>query len=62
MKINDREFFWGAVVNLMDDEIREELHGKKRCLTIPGFFRNYCKKHFKKYGEIFEFAKNNPQV
>lgn len=46
--------FWDSVVNLMDDEIREELHREGGRL-IPHFFYEYKRRHFKKYQEDFVF-------
>jgi hypothetical protein len=55
-------FSWSAIVQMMDDDIREDLHGKKGINSRRAFFRAYRKAHWKKYHETFEFAKPNPQV
>lgn len=51
-----------AAVNLMDDEIREQLHnsGEYDEGAEQKFFDDYCKAHAAKYGEEFELAKKNP--
>lgn len=52
-------------VNMMDDEIREQLHEElvmqsdEDC-TEQKFFDEYCKAHEEKYGEEWELAKENP--
>ena len=54
-----------VAVNLMDDEIREQLHEElvmqsdEDC-TEQKFFDEYCKAHKEKYGEEWELAKENP--
>lgn len=54
-----------VAVNLMDDEIREQLHEElvmqsdEEC-TEQKFFDEYCKAHEEKYGEEWELAKENP--
>lgn len=56
---------YDVAVNLMDDEIREQLHEKlvmqsdEDC-TEQKFFDEYCKAHEEKYGEEWELAKENP--
>ena len=56
---------YDIAVNMMDDEIREQLHEKlvmqsdKEC-TEQKFFDEYCKAHEDKYGEEWELAKENP--
>lgn len=41
-------------VNLMDDELREEIHAELSPCTDKDFLVEYCKKHFEKFGEEFE--------
>lgn len=63
-KVNNEygtEINYDAVVDLMDDEIREELHSKFAPCTEQKFFDEYCKAHAEKYGEEWELAKRNPQ-
>ena len=56
---------YDVAVNLMDDEIREQLHEKlvmqsdEDC-TEQKFFDEYCKAYEDKYGEEWELAKENP--
>lgn len=38
---------------LMDDEIREELHRDTAPCSAQDFADAYCEKHFEKYGEEF---------
>lgn len=49
-----------AAVNLMDDEIREDLHLKLAGKSNQEFFETYAKAHKEKFGEEFELAKENP--
>lgn len=49
-----------VAVNLMDDEIREQLHDEFAPCTEQHFFDEYCKAHEEKYGEEWELAKENP--
>lgn len=44
----------------MDDEIREELHNELAPCDDQLFFDEYAKKHFEKYNEVWELAKENP--
>lgn len=44
---------WEAVVNLMDDEIREEVHRECAPCSKSIFFDRYCELHEEKYGEEF---------
>ena len=56
---------YDIAVNMMDDEIREQLHEElvmqsdEDC-TEQKFFDEYCKAHEEKYGEEWELAKENP--
>lgn len=56
------EIDYDAAVELMDNEIREELHRKIAPCSNQAFFEAYCAEHAKKYGKDFEFAKENPVV
>ena len=42
-----------AAVNLMDDDIREELHSKMAPCSDQDFADAYCAAHAEKYGEQF---------
>lgn len=46
--------YFDAVVVLMDDEIREQLHNELAPCTRQAFFEAYAKAHKEKYGEDFE--------
>ena len=46
--------YYEAAVNLMDDEIREELHNEMAPCTDLEFLEEYMKRHEEKYGEEFE--------
>lgn len=52
-----KEIDFEAAVNLMDDELREELHIQLAPCSSQEFFNKYCEKHFEKYGQ--EFLLNN---
>lgn len=45
---------FNACVQLMDDEIREELHKKIGGCTEQEFLDAYCEEHEKKYEKEFE--------
>ncbi len=49
-----------VAIALMDDEIREYLHGKLAPCSDQEFFDEYCKTHQEKFDEDFELAKSNP--
>lgn len=44
-----------AAVELMDDEIREEIHAEGIYTTEAAFLAEYCRRHLEKYGEEFTF-------
>ena len=44
---------FAAYVNMMDDEIREDLHQEIAPCTDEEFLEEYKKRHFEKYGEEF---------
>ena len=44
-----------AAVELMDDEIREEIHAELAPCTEVEFMREYEKRHLAKYGKAFEY-------
>ena len=52
--INDHEFDMDAVVSLMDDDLREEIHMDLAPCTNQEFADEYCKRHLAKYGEEFQ--------
>jgi len=51
--INDKEFEMDTVVNMMDNEIREELHNKMAPCNDQDFVDAYCAAHEKKFNETF---------
>lgn len=57
---NGIEINYEAVVGMMDDEIREELHLDLAPCTEQEFFTAYEKAHEEKYGEEWEMSKENP--
>lgn len=50
---------WDAIVGLMNDDIREDLH-RQGFADETEFFEAYCAAHYRKFGEAFEVAKVNP--
>lgn len=52
--MNGNEVDFEAAVELMDDEIREELHAKLAPCTEQEFFTAYEIAHSEKYGEAFQ--------
>jgi len=48
-----------AVVNLMDDDLREEVHALA-IISEQNFFDEYVAAHLEKFGEPFELAKPTP--
>lgn len=48
-----------SAVELMDDDLREELHAEG-VDTEQWFIDMYCQRHLEKYGEEFEPNKDNP--
>ena len=57
---NGKEINFETAVNLMDDEIREAL-ASDGFDSEQEFFTAYEKAHEKKYGEVWELSKPNPQ-
>lgn len=49
-----------TVVELMDDEVREAVHAQLSPCTDQEFFDAYSEMHEKKFGEVWEPAKENP--
>lgn len=55
VNLNGKTIDFDAAVNLMDDEIREDLHNKMAPCTDQEFLDAYAKAHADKYdGEAFE--------
>ena len=57
---NGLELDFNAAVNLMDDELREKLHGEIAPCSEQEFFSAYEIEHEKKFGEEWELSKLNP--
>lgn len=55
VKLNGSEYDFDACVNMMDDDIREELHMEMagEC-TEQEFLDAYCERHYEKYHEDFQ--------
>lgn len=49
-----------VAIQLMNDDLREELHRKLTPYSEQDFFDAYCKAHLEKFGETWELAKPNP--
>lgn len=47
--------YYDAVVNLMDDELREEIFNYLAPCTDEAFLTEYNKRHFEKFSEEFIF-------
>ena len=60
INMNGTEINYESAVELMDDEIREELHMDLAPCTEQEFFTAYEKAHAEKYGEEWELSKENP--
>lgn len=54
------EINYEAAVNMMDDELREELHAEIAPCTDQEFFAAYAKAHEERFGEEWEMDKANP--
>lgn len=50
---NGNEVLWCMVVDLMDDEIREQLHAELAPCDEQAFFDAYVREHKKKFNENF---------
>lgn len=55
------EIYYHAAVDLMDDELREEIHAKLAPCADQEFFDAYAKAHEEKFGEEWEMSKETPQ-
>lgn len=51
---------YDVAVNMMDDDLREELHFELAPCTDQEFFEAYAKAHQEKFGEVWELSKANP--
>lgn len=57
----DHDIDFDVAAQLMDDEIREDLHLNFAPCTEQEFFDEYCKAHLAKYSEEFILNERNPQ-
>ena len=52
---------WPAIVELMEDDIREELNAECETYNTPQkFFTEYAKRHYAKFDEEWELDKEDP--
>jgi hypothetical protein len=51
---------FNAASRLMDDDLREELHGELAPCTEQEFFTAYELAHSRRFGEEWELSKANP--
>lgn len=56
----DVEIDYDVAVNLMDDDLREQIHADMAPCGEQEFFDEYAKRHEAKFGETWELAKENP--
>lgn len=56
------EIWYEAAVELMDDDLREEIHGEMAPCTEQEFFDEYARRHEERFGEVWEPAKENPAM
>ena len=56
LNVNGRDFEvdFDSCVNLMDDELREQVHAELAPCTYQEFLDRYCELHLEKYGEDFQ--------
>jgi hypothetical protein len=54
------EINYNAAVELMDDELREEVHADLAPCTDQEFFDEYARRHAERFGETWEMDKRNP--
>lgn len=51
--LNNRECDFDACVNMMDDDIREQVHAELAPCGDQEFLDRYCELHKEKFGEDF---------
>ena len=54
------EINYDGAVDMMDDDLREEIHMSLAPCTEQEFFDEYAKRHLERFGEEWELAKKNP--
>ena len=52
--LNGRDVDFNTCVNMMDDEIREEIHAEKAPCSEQEFLDAYLERHAEKHGENFD--------
>jgi hypothetical protein len=57
--INGRTLFYDAAVELMDDDLREELHNTQNWGSEQEFFTAYEYAHMEKFDEVWALSKEN---
>lgn len=55
------EILYDAAANLMEGDLREEIHGEIAPYTKQEFFDEYCKRYKERYGEPWELDTAHPQ-
>ena len=58
--LNGTRIDFDAASRLMDDDLREELHGELAPCTEQEFFTAYELAHSRRFGEEWELSKANP--
>lgn len=58
---NGYEMDYDSAVQLMDADLREEIHAKLAPCTAQEFFAAYEAAHAEKFGEEWELSKGNPR-
>lgn len=56
------EINFDFAVQMMDDELREELHNAIAPCSKQEFFDAYALAHMRKYGEVWVLDTQNPQT
>lgn len=60
VNLNGKQLDYEAAVQVMDDDLREELHGELAPCTEQEFFTAYELAHARRFGEEWELSKANP--
>lgn len=58
--LNGKWINYNAAVNLMDDDLREEMHYAADWESEQSFFTAYELLHLERFGETWELSKSNP--
>lgn len=57
---NLSDYTWEAILELMDDELREWIHAELAPCTRRKFLDAYCVRHLEEFGVPFEIARPTP--